>query len=251
MLIKSENKRVELAFPTGADGSKTGFITVVGDENDKPESEFFSARAAKTAAALAASASDETLLRDNLRALGYEQEAMISFDGNSETKIGTAIAVREERDAAQVAVVLAPTGGREWYSNFDVGYGREHCGFLKAAEYVEQRLGDYLFVRPTQKQLHFFVTGYSRGGAAANLLAKRLCDRWGLDAVQAYTFASPNTCISTRAARYGCICNLVRDEDFFARVPLTGWGYTKYGRTVSISGCGDFAKRFRKISKDD
>lgn len=248
MLIKTEKKMAEMVFATGDPGSKTGFSTVDPDEIIFTDDGLYRAGAAKIAAALAFSASDPTMLRENLRALGYAGEALIGCDDCSETKIGTALAIREYRDAVQIAVILRPTVGREWYSNFDVGYGREHCGFLKAAEYAEQRLSDFLFVRSPKKQLRFFVIGYSRGGAAANLLAKRLCDRYGLDAVRAYTFASPNTCVSVKGARYGCIYNLIRDEDFFARVPLTGWGYTKYGRTLSLSGSGDFEKRYRRIS---
>lgn len=252
MLIKTENKRVELVFPTGFGGEKTGFLTVGrGMDAFSDDCGRFCEEAAETAASLAMSAAEEEMLRENLRALGYEKEAMIAFDGDSETKIGTAYAIKERRDTTEIAAVLRPTTGREWYSNFDVGYGREHSGFLKAAEFAEQRLGDYLFVRAPKKPLRFFVCGYSRGGAAANLLAKRLSDRYGLEAVRAYTFASPNTCITVKGARYGNIFNLVRDEDLFARIPLTGWGYTKYGRTLSLSGYGDIKKRFRRLSGED
>ena len=85
----------------------------------------------------------------------------------------------------------------------------------------------------------------------ANLLAKRLSDRYGTDMVRAYTFASPNTCISVKGARYGTIFNFVRDEDFFTRIPLSGWGYTKYGRTISLSDCGDIATRYRILTGED
>ncbi len=133
----------------------------------------------------------------------------------------------------QIAVVLRGTCGEEWYSNFEIGYSAEHSGFARAADFAELRLADYVFTRAICIQPRFFITGYSRGGAVANILAKRLCDRYGLDYVSAYTFAAPSTTISRRTNRYSSIFNIVRGEDFFTRVPLESWGYTKYGKTLA------------------
>lgn len=211
----------------------------------------FDGQTALYAASLAMAAADKTMLQENLKELGYEKVVFLAYDGDNVDKTGLALGIREEKSITTVAVILRPTVGREWYSNFEVGYGAEHLGFLKAAEYAEQRLTDYLFVRLPRHEPRFLVTGYSRGGAVANLLAKRLCDRCGLDAVRAYTFAAPNTCVSVKGARYGSIFNLVRDEDFFTRVPLSGWGYTKYGRNISLSDSGDIGKRYRILTGED
>ena len=54
-----------------------------------------------------------------------------------------------------------------------------------------------------------------------------------------------------RTNRYGCIYNLVRSEDFFTRVPLVGWGYTKYGRNISLSDIGDMTARYRQLTGED
>lgn len=253
MLIKTENKRIELVYPTDASGAKTRLIPVDKDADDfTSDGGIFREETALFTAALAVSADSEDILRENLTELGYDRLAFISYDHADENRIGMAMGIKERGRTATVAIVLRGTVGKEWYSNFDVGYGTEHSGFLKAAEYAEQRLSDYLFIRlPQQQELRFLVTGYSRGGAVANLLSKRLCDRYGLDAVRGYTFASPNTGITVKGARYGSIFNLVRDEDFFTRVPLAGWGYTKYGHTVSLSDCGDIRKRYRILSGED
>ncbi len=253
MPVKAQTKRIEAVYPAIPESPKRSFCYPAEDGWDCfGDSGEFRADTALYTAALAMAAADKEMLREDLEAMGYEDVSMISFDDCSETGIGTAIGIKPASDGAVIAVILRPTTGREWYSNFDVGYGAEHSGFLKAAEFAEQRLGDRLFIRRHKTENpRFLVTGYSRGGAVANLLAKRLCDRWGLDRVRCYTFASPNTTVNPRAARYHTVFNLTRDEDFFSRIPLTGWGYTKYGRTVSLSGTGDFEKEFRALSGED
>lgn len=252
MLIMTENKRIETVYPADVDGAKKCTLSVEKNAVDfDRDGGSFDAETALYAAAIAMSAADKTLLQENLRELGYEKVVFLAYDSDNVDKTGLALGIKEEKDVTTVAVILRPTVGKEWYSNFDVGYGAEHLGFLKAAEYAEQRVSDYLFVRLPKNSPRFFVTGYSRGGAAANILAKRLCDRYGSDAVRAYTFAAPNTCMSVKGARYGSIYNLVRDEDFFTRVPLAGWGYTKYGRNICLSDCGDIGKRYRILTGED
>lgn len=252
MLINTENKRIEAVYPADMNGTVKCLFPVDKDAlRPRDDSGVFSLETARYAAALAMSASSETMLRENLTKLGYEKIVFLNYSEASESKNGLALAMREDRDTTTVIAVLRPTVGREWYSNFEIGYGTEHSGFLKAAEYAEQRLSDYLFVRHPRHSPQFLVTGYSRGGAAANILAKRLCDRFGLDAVRGYTFASPNTCVTVKGARYSSIFNLTRDEDFFTRVPLAGWGYTRYGATLSLSDRGDIRPRYKKLSGED
>ena len=252
MLINVQNKRIDAVYPADMGGMKKCQISIGADLPDYDrDNGLFHEPTALYAAALAMSAADKTMLSENLKELGYDKIVFLAYDSDNTDKTGLALAVKEDPYVTTVAVVLRPTFGKEWYSNFDVGYGAEHRGFLKAAEYAEQRLSDYLFVRQPKRPPRFLITGYSRGGAVANLLAKRLCDRYGLDPIRCYTFAAPNTCISVKGARYGCIFNLVRDEDFFTRVPLAGWGYTKYGRTISLSDCGDIAKRYRILAGED
>ena len=53
------------------------------------------------------------------------------------------------------------------------------------------------------------------------------------------------------AVAISSIFNLVRDEDFFTRIPLAGWGYTKYGRTISLSDCADIGKRYRILTGEE
>ena len=251
MVLNTEKERL-LRYPVGSipHHSELCRIDIRGDY--LPEYYVnFNGVTAKIAAVLSMSAEDEKLLRQNLENLGYTDIVTVAFENTDREKIGMCIGSRIKDNLLQVAAVLRGTTGDEWYSNFDVGYSAEHSGFARAADYAELKLGDYIFTHAIGREPDFFITGYSRGGAVANILAKRLCDRYGLERVCAYTFAAPETTISRRVHRYSTLFNLVRDEDFFTRVPLSGWGYTKYGKTLSLSDNGDIADRYKAITGED
>ncbi len=169
-----------------------------------------------------------------------------------------------------VFVGIRGTFGSEWLSNFnfqnssDDGDANEHLGFTRAEGEIAEALAAYcseLGVDTDEAAL--LVTGHSRGGAVANLLAARfdgnaLTDAQAVDDegdgdaqaagqagfapehVYAYTFAAPNT---TQAAdadgeRYANIFNVVNATDLVPRLPLAVWGWGRYGVTVSLPAPG-------------
>ncbi len=248
-MIANAEKQIFLRCPVGNFPHKTELYTVKSQGFLPENPMLFSPLAAQIAAVLSMSAENEALLTQNLKNLGFSD--MLSLRSSGGDAVGITVASRLHDESLQIAVILQSTAGDEWYSNFEIGYTAEHSGFAKAADRAELRLGDYVFTHAIGREPSFFLTGYSRGGAVANILSKRLCDRYGLEQVVAYTFASPATTISRRTNRYGTIFNLVRSEDFFTRVPLRNWGYTRYGKTVSLSGHGDMTARYRAMTGDD
>lgn len=252
MIIDSQKKEWLLRYPLSDAPRRTALRCIAGEQELFPANScFFSPTAASVAAALSMSAADEKLLRNNLTALGYGDMTTVAFQNTARDKVGMGIASRVSNNRLQIAVVLCGTNGDEWYSNFDVGYSAEHSGFAKAADFAELKLGDYVFTHAIGTEPEFFVAGYSRGGAVANILAKRLCDRYGLERVCAYTFAAPSTTISRHTNRYRSIYNMVREEDFFTRVPPMSWGYTKYGKNISLSDNGDMTARYRQLTGEE
>lgn len=252
MIVNTDKKEWYLRYALSDAPHKTALLRVKSDGDFYPANTcFYSPTAACVAAALSMSAPQESLLRDNLTALSFTDLLTISYDDIDRDRIGMCIASRTKENRLRIAVVLRGSIGDEWYANFDVGYSAEHSGFARAADFAELKLGDYVFTHAIGMEPEFFITGYSRGGAVANILAKRLCDRYGLERVCAYTFAAPSTTLSRRTTRYNCIYNLVRQEDFFTRVPPISWGYTKYGKIISLSDAGDIAARYRALTGED
>ena len=140
--------------------------------------------------------------------------------------------------------------GAEWVSNFNLpdaaSPDADHRGFKTAEQEVAQALERYLDeIGADPARTRILVTGHSRGGAIANLLAADLIDRAdgpgalaSADAIYAYTFAAP--CPTKSADRgdnaYAGIFNIVNPSDLVPQLPLPAWGYGRYGTTVELPG---------------
>lgn len=134
----------------------------------------------------------------------------------------------------------------------------EHSDFSKTADNLYTQMLNFL--NTTGKRLmpsldtdnfsniKFAITGHSRGGAVANLLAKKISDiRNGSDEnIFAYTFACPDVAVITpaKAIRYPTIFNIGDAKDVVTWLPRAvwfksgeadGWGkgsyWDKYGQS--------------------
>ena len=139
-----------------------------------------------------------------------------------------------------------------------------HAGFDIVANRIIEILGEYMDENHDMNgDLSFWVTGHSMGGGVANLVgAELLHGASGInnrtDNVFCYTFAAPNTFYLTdntytrpnrvyhdetvtesyrepHGVKYRCIFNVVNADDFVPEVPMRDCGWTKYGRTATIS----------------
>lgn len=93
-----------------------------------------------------------------------------------------------------VAVGVRGAGyGAEWASNLTLGSSGVHQGFREGADKVERALDKFLSDQGiTAKDAKFWVVGYSRAGAIANLVAGDLDVKYSVpkEQVYAYTFES-------------------------------------------------------------
>lgn len=183
-----------------------------------------------------------------------------------------------------IAVSVRGSYGSEWLSNFNLGAGEaaaaaealadershDHTGYQVAALEILGELDAWVDEADARgAEVSVLLTGHSRGGAVAGLLAAMLDDRaaagTGEDArteadaaaqapmqrvprVFAYTFASPRTTLNVRGndARYGNIFNIVNPADLVTNLPLESWGYVRYGVDVPLPSLDDegFGERF-------
>ena len=80
-----------------------------------------------------------------------------------------------------------------------------------AVQFFTRAFGQRLLEAITDKCSAVFVVITRIRAALAGII--------GLERVCAYTFAAPSTTISRRIGSYRSIYNLVRQEDFFTRLP--------------------------------
>ena len=133
----------------------------------------------------------------------------------------------------------------EWASNVTLGTEGEAKGFADSANQVIAYLNDYMNAHPEireaadEGECYFWVQGFSRGGAVANLTAKRLIDGYQAigDRVYAYTFEAPRGGVRSEMHSdrdYSCINNIIETNDFVTYVAPEDMGFMRYGTNLCI-----------------
>lgn len=212
-------------------------------------------------AALSAAAYSEDCLVEDLGTLGFEvNPGQVYYGTNyieSDDPVAFALGRKTLADGTPlIAVVIRGSDtDEEWASNFNIDDdgrvgGRYHDGFESAAQDVLGRLRDYCdSLGVDYATARFLVTGHSRAGAVGNLVAAHLDeDAFGTgiraENVYAYTFASPATASEGDAGGdgFGNIYNVVNPEDLVPLVPLTKWGYARYGVDLLLPSLSSFPR---------
>ncbi len=207
---------------------------LVSASADSQPSEF-SLNTAQSLLSLCSSSYDPTDLKEKLSQKGYGDFEY--FERKQDSHSGSGIAAGVACKEGNLILVFRGTNKGEWYSNFNIGRETEHAGFSAAADFALDNLKAYINKHDLlTENLNIQITGHSRGGAVANITAKRLIDEDAFRSVVAYTFASPNTTSAPHAHAdiYKSIYNIINPEDFICYVPLEIWGYGRYGVDLEL-----------------
>ena len=121
----------------------------------------------------------------------------------------------------------------EWESNFDIGTDTVHEGFADSSQKVYEHFLAYVEDHHLSGRMKVWITGFSRAAAISNVLGARLTDsdRFTVDDVYVYTFATPRTTKDPKEGQYPNIFNIVGSTDPVPMVPFRDWGYDRYGTT--------------------
>lgn len=265
-----------LLTPAGLAADKGVVVTIGTGVREKPEAEIevhwddawfagdksvYRHELAVAAMALSASAYVKTdkgvAVQDALKALGFDHIKSYNYPFAAQSGKQTAytFAVKSVKDgkgkAVQlVAIVVRGTGEyTEWAGNLNVGSGKEHEGFADARDELLENLEKYLPEAGVKDPVKFFITGHSRGAAAANLTAASLTDR--KKDVYAYTFAAPAVSTEAKTEGYENIFNIVQTDDLVTQVPLAQWGYRRWGvdRLLPARGGEGYDEQFAAMNE--
>ena len=137
-------------------------------------------------------------------------------------------------------IAVAVCGGgysNEWLSNFTVGSGTRHEGFSSAANLVENRIFGYIGRANITGRIKIWITGFSRSAAVSNITAADLvdCGVFRQEDIFAYLFATPRTTKDPKPGSYDNIFNIVGQYDPVPQVPLSSWGFERYGINLYTS----------------
>ena len=168
--------------------------------------------------------------------MGFDQiETGTSYTDPPSYPISYGFARRTLDDMTVVA--LAVSGGNygddEWASNVTVGDDVRSEGFQAASQKVQEALWEYMKRHPASGDVKLWITGYSRGGAVANITAADCTDSGSFKNVYAYTFATPRT--TREPGDYHNIFNIIKKNDVVPKIPLADWGYQRYGTDMFLA----------------
>ena len=164
---------------------------------------------------------------------------MVSIRGSygSEWLSNLEILFEQGEQAAEADRAIADAVVRSSGSDQITGTADDHPGYTEAVSEIADELTEWIgSSHDAGRKVRLLITGHSRGGAIANLLAARLLDGASGpladgDDVYAYTLATPATTLDddAHAERYAGIFNIVSDADIMTHLPLQTWGYERYG----------------------
>ena len=183
---------------------------------------------------------------NNISLYKYE-EALSNSDDSAAFSMNTKYIASEEGDDTLVAVVIRGGGyGGEWASNFNVDESDDSRGFREPAEIVFSNLKQYLTDLKSQGKIignvKLWITGFSRGGAVANLFSHSVNSAGNVSGVQilpennyTYTFATPSGhyYVGDQNTDHN-IFNVISENDLVPKIPLGKWDFSKYGENIIL-----------------
>ena len=186
------------------------------------------------------------------KATGFGHLRCYEHEENDIHKSNFMIASKKLKDFTVISVVIRGTRGLEWFSNFHMYETPDtpsevHYGFQCSADFVYDSLCRYIEEEGIMDSLFFWLTGHSRGAAAANLLANRI-ESEGIR-VAAYTVATPN--VTMKPCHERNIYNFLSEYDLATIMPLgeDSWGYGRNGKDIFVSAVSQ--AEFRKYTGRD
>lgn len=188
----------------------------------------------------------EVNVKNLLEKLGYTDFQMKDYDVETDTHtIGIATAHKKVEVNGETAYIIAIAlrGGEyyhEWAGNVEIGESGDHSGFTEAKNQVIEFISEkYIREYDSPTNIKFWITGFSRAAATANLVAGALDNgalsiqncNYGPEDIYAYTFETPRGLLegSLNDEKYDNIFNIVNGYDIVPRVAPAAWGFSWYG----------------------
>ena len=184
--------------------------------------------------------------KNSLEFTNYES----SYPDPKTNTIGYAISSRNIKNSAgktgSLLMVTVRGGGYmdEWGGNFDLGTKDEHQGFNEAALQVRDGIKKYVekYKDKLPYELKVWISGYSRGAATTNRVAKMLDDGAveGLtrDNIYAFCFECPQNTTKTQSYvesdKYKNIVSIVNSVDLVPKVAMSGFEFKRYGTVYQL-----------------
>ena len=227
-----------------------------------------SAILAKQSVKLASAAYDGLKCYKMLVKMGFNEIEYYNYNNYSKNTVGIIIGYRDipdENGTMKRVFAVALRGSNtpdDWLSNFTVG-DKDRIypeGFDVTTKNTWNNILTYIVKYNDAKygssaaswnDCKVWITGHSRAGAIANLLCGRELFDSGIafENIYGYTFAAPNVVKVNKIKAVAYVYNYINEGDFIPELPLSIWGYRRYGVDRVLSD-GLNNQGFKRIFKE-
>ena len=148
----------------------------------------------------------------------------------------------------------------EWGGDFVIGSEGDSKGFSIAADICLDFTKNYIADKNISGDIKVWITGFSRGGAVSNLIAKNIIDspkgclgdnvNLRSDDLYAYTFSTPspgNTSNAPRAEKYAGIFNTYSNIELISAMPPLILGFDRYGTDRLLSNEENYSQMLSNL----
>ncbi len=209
----------------------------------------------------------EDNIKNALYQRGYTDILAYNYDvslNDSSSKVAFCIGYKPFDKNTNIVSVAIRGGnyGLEWVDNFNLGNSENfyHKGFYEASVGVKKQIDQYLKKHSPEKKIKLWLTGYSRGGAVANIVASMYNENKSSFpcSIYAYTFATPKTSVVSETKAHDTIhkniFNILSPNDPVYNIPPDSWGFGRFGICVILPDNNDIsydgaADLNRKVAK--
>ena len=190
---------------------------------------------------------DEETAQAFFETMGYDNFSASLPDPTADT-IGFVMAHKGFANYDLVALSIRGLNyGQEWSDNLLLGEEGNHNGFDAKADEIKVALATYL-ESYTTKPVKLWISGYSRGGGVANVLASKiLSDGFSQTNLYVYTFEAPRGLTLVNAIEYENVFNIVNSIDPVARIAPEEYGLYRCGKDFVVDENVDIEEKLKNL----
>lgn len=156
----------------------------------------------------------------------------------TETSVGYTLAHKTIDNADLFAVTIRGLEyGMEWANNTKIGSEGNHAGFEARVNKIYTALKGYV-TEYASKEAKLWISGYSRGGGIANLLADKLLKENSFNVsaenMYVYTFEAPRGVDKENASNWENVHNIINSADLITYIAPDQYGLARCGQDIDI-----------------
>ena len=164
--------------------------------------------------------------------MGYDRITFHGYEGEpTEDSVAFTLAHKKINDNDLVALSIRGFDyKKEWANNLIIGKEGDHNGWSLRTNEIYAELKFYL---QDYSNLKLWITGYSRGGAIANMLSSKIIKSDEIEVsnenMYVYTFETPRGLLAENAVAYENVHNVVNEADAIAKITPAKYGLYRCG----------------------